>query len=80
MELVEWDYFGPLEPDPITGDRYACVVCDHLTTYIWGKTFPDKRQENGVEFLYNLCLTWGAPENIMADNGGEVSNKLVNGN
>lgn len=55
------------------------MVTDHFTGFTWGDSCADKVQDNLVRFVANLVLAsgFGAPKIILSDNGGEVTNALI---
>ena len=57
------------------------LVGDHFSGFTWGTSCEDKLSDNLVQFLVNLVVGagFGSPEIILFDNGGEVTNKLVDG-
>jgi hypothetical protein len=54
-------------------------VTDHFSGFTWGTTCEDKVQDNLAKFLVDLCLKngYGAPETLLSDNGGDVTNQLI---
>ena len=55
------------------------LVGDHFFEFTWGTSCKNKLSDNLVQFLVNLVVGAGfdSSEIILSDNGGEVTNKLV---
>ena len=57
------------------------VMSDHNSGFTWGDSVPDKVQDCLVRFVLNIFIAggYGCPKIILSDNGGEVTNKLIDG-
>ena len=58
-------------------NRYVIVMIDHYTSLTWSESFEDKVSDNLVKWAYQILMIFGKPETILTDNGGEVTNDLI---
>jgi hypothetical protein len=60
-------------------NRYGIVATDHFGGFTWGDTVPDKVADRLVQFILDIFVKggYGAPEIVLSDNGGEVTNKII---
>ena len=57
------------------------VMTDHFTGFSWASTCADKAADNLVDFAYKTIMAgFGCPKTILSDNGGDVTNKLIDCN
>lgn len=76
MELVAFDFLGPLQPT-LNNNKFIAVGVDTFTRYAFAKAMLDQTSASFAEFLLE-CFAWiGIPETILTDNSRTFDNELI---
>ena len=60
-----------------SGNRYVLLVVDRASKFAFGFPLASKRAEGVAKVLVELCLTFGIPQVISCDGGGEFGSLVV---
>ena len=58
-------------------DFWILILVDHFTKFLLACACKSKESTNVVEFLEKVYETYGSPERILSDNGGEFIADIV---
>ena len=56
---------------------WVLIVVDHFTKFLFATACLSKESKNVVKFLEKVYKTFGSPERILSDNGGEFISDIV---
>lgn len=75
-QLIRTDFAGPLS-ETKNGNKYILVIVDSFSKYIRAIAVPNKETITACKtILENWCWTFGLPEKILSDLGGEFDSSL----
>ena len=73
------DFVGPIDP-PSQGKRYIFVCTDYVTKWVEAKALARENEQSAVNLLFEDIFTrFGVPREIVTDQGGKFTSKLVRG-
>ncbi len=71
-DLWHMDVKGPLYFGPGLGPWYGIAILDDRSRFCVGATLaPNRRMDTAIALLEQAVSTWGAPRQLMSDNGSE---------
>ena len=75
-ELVSTDFTGPFKVTE-RGNKYLIVIVDCFSKYMVSKPLPNKETITAAQaVLESWCWTFGIPERLLSDKGGEYDSCL----
>jgi len=70
MDLVGFDYFGPVKPVSSAGNRYVLLFIDYFAQFVVGRAYPSATSENTLDLFQNFIVPYfGYPRAVYTDNG-----------
>ena len=75
-QLVSTDFAGPFKESE-AGNKYLIVIVDCFSKFLVSVPLPNKEAKTAAQaLLNNWCWTFGLPERILSDLGGEYDSSI----
>ena len=78
MEFICMDLIGEFYPATSRGHRYALMVMDILTDFVFCAPLKSKKAEEGIQtYLNEVYFRFGGSRKILSDNGMEFKTECL---
>ena len=74
-DRIHLDLQGPLT-NRRNANSYVLIIIDALTKHLTLRVIPDKEATTVAKELFNYCMVFGVPKEVLTDNGLEFCNQV----
>ena len=74
-DRIHLDLQGPLT-NRRNANSYVLIIIDALTKHLTLRVIPDKEATTVAKELFNYCMIFGVPKEVLTDNGLEFCNQV----